>query len=234
MYIIIVGLGGIGQNLVYLISKKKDNIAVIDKNPERCKDIAAKYDLLAIVGDSTDRSILEQAGVKSADAILITTSDDATNLMTALVGKEVGVPNIVSVVNQQDHVDMFKRAGVRVQENPDLAVAESLRRVMIRPSIKEYISVASGRAEIFETTITEHSKAAGKQIAKLPLGSDVLIVAIERNGDIVVPKGDIELKVGDRVTIFAASKLVDKTAKLFFSNQDNGVDNTNNGNKANK
>ena len=103
MHVIVVGLGGIGQNLVQLLIEHKDNVAVIDKNETRCREIAAKYDLLAIVGDATDQSILEDAGASDADALIITTADDATNLMTALVGKELDIRSIISVVNQQEH-----------------------------------------------------------------------------------------------------------------------------------
>lgn len=216
MHVIVVGLGGIGQNLVHLLIGHKDDVAVIDKNEVRCKDIASKHDLLAIVGDATDQSVLEDAGGADANALIITTADDATNLMTALVGKELDIKNIISVVNQQDHVGMFRRIGVNVEENPDMAVAQSLRRSIIRPSVKEHLSVAGGKAEIFEITVAESSKAANKAISSLPLSKDALIIAIERDKGVIIPKGDTVLMPGDLVTIFAMSRLVDKTAKLFY------------------
>ncbi|MDY6965157.1 MAG: TrkA family potassium uptake protein [Halobacteriota archaeon] len=216
MYIIVVGLGGIGRNLVYLATEERHNVVIIDKDAERCRDIAGKYDVITFVGDATTKSLLEEAGADRADSLITTTSDDATNLMTVLVAKDLGIKNIVSVVNDQDHADMFKRAGVNIQENPDLAVAQQLFWAMERPkNIKDVIRIGDGKAEIFEVAVTNISPVAGKSLSQLSLQGEGLVVAIDRGDKILVPKGDTRILPGDKITIFAQSKYVEKMVSMF-------------------
>ena len=82
MYIIIVGAGGIGKRLTELsLSEGKHNIIVIDKDQERCEEIARKYDAIAINADATQEEALDEAEISKANVLVTTTRDDAVNLM---------------------------------------------------------------------------------------------------------------------------------------------------------
>lgn len=214
MYLIIVGLGGIGRNLVDIATKDKNDVVVIDADEKRCKEIAEKYDALTIVGDATERSTLEEAEASRAKALIATTSDDAANLMMALTAKELGTKKTVAVVNQEEHVDMFKRADIFLFENPDMTVARHLYLSAKRPKIKDFLTVGSGKAEIFEVVVSDGSRAVGKQLSKLRI-KEGIVVAIERNGDIILPKGDTVIQVQDHITAFAMAKDVEKISALF-------------------
>jgi trk system potassium uptake protein TrkA len=214
VYLIIVGLGGIGRNLVDIATKEKNDVVVIDEDEKRCKEIAAKYDVLTIVGDATQKSTLEEANAQRANALIATTSDDADNLLMALTAKELGTKNIVSVVNQEEHVEMFKKADVSLLEKPDMTVARHLYLSAKRPRIKDFISVGGGKAEIFEVIVSEVSRAVGKMLSQLNIRGGI-VVAIERNGDIILPKGDTAIKAGDLVTVFAMSRDVELISSLF-------------------
>ena len=100
MYLIIVGLGGIGRSLAGIASENGHSVVVIDRDEERCAEILTQYDLLAIAGNATDKAVLEDAGVDRADALVATTSDDALNLMACWLAKRYNVRTLVSIVNQ--------------------------------------------------------------------------------------------------------------------------------------
>ena len=214
MYLIVVGLGGIGKNLVKIATEDKNDVVVIDVDEKRCREIAAKYDVLTIVGDATEKSTLEQAGVSKANALIATTSDDAANLMMALTAKGMGAKKTVAVVNQEEHVEMFKEAGIFMYENPDMTVASHLYLSVKRPRIKDFLPVSGGKAEIFEVIVSEKSKVVGKPISKLHI-KEGIIVAIERDGDIILPRGDTVIQANDLVTIFAKTKNVEKISSIF-------------------
>ncbi|MCD6203574.1 MAG: NAD-binding protein [Methanophagales archaeon] len=214
MYLIVVGLGGIGKNLVKIATEDKNDVVVIDVDEKRCREIAAKYDVLTIVGDATEKSTLEQAGVSKANALIATTSDDAANLMMALTAKGMGAKKTVAVVNQEEHVEMFKEAGISMYENPDMTVASHLYFSVKRPRIKDFLPVSGGKAEIFEVIVSEKSKVVGKPISKLHI-KEGIIVAIERDGDIILPRGDTVIQAHDLVTIFAKTKNVEKISSIF-------------------
>jgi trk system potassium uptake protein TrkA len=214
VYLIIVGLGGIGKNLVDIATKDKNDVVVIDEDEKRSKEIATKYDVLMIVGDATQKSTLEEANAQRADALIATTSDDADNLMMSLTAKELGTKNTVAVVNQEEHVEMFKNADIFMLENPDMTVARHLYLSAKRPRIKDFLTVSGGKAEVFEVVVSEESRAAGKELSKLNI-KEGIVVAIERNGDIILPKGDSVIEPHDLVTVFAKAKEVEKISSLF-------------------
>lgn len=218
MYLIIVGLGGIGKNLVAIATKEKNDVVVIDEDEKRCKEIATQYDVLTIVGDATQKSTLEEANAQRANALIATTSDDADNLMMALTAKELGTKNTVAIVNQEEHVEMFKKANVSMLENPDMTVARHLYLAAKRPRIKDFITIGRGKAEIFEVIVEEDSGAVGKELSQLNMKGGT-VVAIERNSDIILPKGDTVVQAGDHITIFARSKEVEGISSLFTSNK---------------
>ncbi|MCD6386717.1 MAG: NAD-binding protein [Candidatus Methanospirare jalkutatii] len=214
MYLIIVGLGGIGRNLVEIATKDKNDVVVIDKDEKKCMEIASKYDVLTIAGDASQRETLEDAGADQADALIATTSDDSVNLMVALTAKELGTKRVASVVNQEEHVEMFEKEGVFLLQNPDKLIATHLYYSLKRPRIKCFLSIGAGKAEVFEVVVSEKSHAVGKKVSEIKL-KDGVIVAIERNGNIILPKDDTIVKSGDTLTIFALSKAVEKISSFF-------------------
>ncbi|NMX21689.1 potassium transporter [ANME-1 cluster archaeon GoMg4] len=214
MYLIIVGLGGIGRNLVRIATEDKNDVVVIDEDEKRCREIAEKYDVLTIVGDATQKSTLEEANAQRANALIATTSDDADNLMMALTAKELGTKNAIAIVNQEEHVEMFKNANVSMLENPDMTVARHLYLSAKRPRIKDFITIGRGKAEIFEVVVPENSRAAGKELSQLNIKKGI-VVAIERNSDVIMPTGDAVIESGDLVTVFAKTKEVDAISSIF-------------------
>lgn len=191
-------------------------MVVIDRNEDKCNEIVEKFDVIAICGDSTIKSILIDAGAKKADALVTTTNDDAVNLLTILVGKELGIESLVSLVSQPEHGLMFRRIGANVMENPASAVAEYLYRVLQRPSIRDFMSIGGGEAEIFEIVVTSKAQILNKPLDDLKLTQkNALIVAITRDDQILIPRGNTVVKEGDRVTVFALARGIEKITKLF-------------------
>ena len=149
MYIIIVGLGGIGRTLTQLAVEHGNNVVIIDRDEQRCSEMLEHYDVLAITGNATDKSILEDAGIDRADALIATTSDDSVNLMTCWLAKRFDVTNVVSIVNQKEHSDLFKEVGVKISENPDELVATRLYYWAENPQLQQLASKI-GRASCRE------------------------------------------------------------------------------------
>ncbi|MCD1293938.1 potassium transporter [Methanocella sp. CWC-04] len=215
MYMIIVGLGAIGRNLAMIAVAEKHNVVVIDTNIDRCKDVATKIDLVSIHGDATSMVVLEEAGINEADAVIATTGSDANNLMIMLLAKDKGVKKLTTIVNEREHTDIFKRAGVNIHKNPAAIVAEDIYNTMLRPSINKFVSMAGGKAEILEIIIKEGSYAADKTVKEMGLPGNVLIIAIERGDDVIIPEGNTVIQAGDSVYIFVRRNLVERVFNLF-------------------
>lgn len=206
MYVIVVGAGAIGSQVIELAIEGGNEVVVIEKNSEVANVAASQYDCLVLNADATIAENLEDAGAGQADAIISTTDVDATNIMVMLLAQEIGIPTLVSVVHTPEHMSVFRKIGVNVLENPQRLIAEYLYRAVQRPAVEDFMHLAGG-AEIFEVTVTETAPIAGRTLQEADtaglLGEDVLVVAVERGHTTVTPKGGTEIRPGDVVTVFS-------------------------------
>jgi len=200
MYLIVVGLGGIGRSLAGLAAEEGHSVVVIDRDEEKCADILEEYDLLAVSGNATDKNTLEEAGIDRADALVATTSDDALNLMACWLAKKYDVRTLVSIVNQKEHADLFKEVGVRISENPDEIVARSLFLWAENPNTQLLAAIEGGT--IFEITVAEGAKGVDKTVREVSGIKDMLYIAIRRGGKLIIPSGDVVILPDDVITVF--------------------------------
>ncbi|HIC96235.1 TPA: TrkA family potassium uptake protein [Candidatus Bipolaricaulota bacterium] len=218
MYIIIAGAGAIGTNLIEIALKDRQNVAVIERDPHRAEEISRNYDVLVVQADAATAEALKEARAERADALIATTRDDATNLMVIFLGKELGVPSLVSVVNNKQHISLFRQLGANVMENPEEIVAEYLYNAVRRPKIKDLITL-SGGAQVFKATITERSPLVGKSLRESGRAGLIpqytLIVAIERDDRLIIPFGETVIEAGDLITVFSGERANDELVKRF-------------------
>lgn len=218
MYIIIVGAGQIGSELIDLATSGRHEVVVIEKDERVAERTADEYDCLILNTDATVAETLEEAGADRADAVISTTDDDATNIMVMLLAQEFEIPSLVSVVHNREHMNLFRRIGVNIIQNPQRLIAEYLYRAVQRPSIKDFMHLGGG-AEVFEITVTERASIAGKTLQAADaadlFGDDVLIVAIERGDEVITPRGNVEIHPGDLVTVFSERGFAPDVLQVF-------------------
>lgn len=126
MYIIIVGAGLIGCSFVGLALKENHKVTAIEKNEEKARSLLQKYDITVLNADIAAGEVLQEAHIERADTIVATTSDDSVNLMAMYLGKEEGVKNLITLINNRQYQSMFERLGVKVVVNPEDIIAQKL------------------------------------------------------------------------------------------------------------
>jgi trk system potassium uptake protein TrkA len=212
MYLIIVGLGGIGRNLARLGVEHAHNVVVIDQEEARCSELLEHYDVLAVTGNATEKNILEEAGIERADALIATTSDDSVNLMTCWLAKKFHVPNVVSIVNQPSHSEFFKEVGVRISENPDELVASRLYYWTQNPQLQQLASIPGGT--IFEIVAEDGAPIVGHEIRELKVKDFVFIAVRRLGGELIIPSGSVTIRGGDIFTVFTKKEGEDDCLRL--------------------
>lgn len=116
--LIIVGAGEVGERLIRLATRAEHEVVVIERDEARAEATATEFDCSVLTADAGRLETLEAAGGSRADAIISTTDDDATNLVTAVLAGELGVPSRLSVVNDPGHVQLFRELGVVPVDDP--------------------------------------------------------------------------------------------------------------------
>jgi trk system potassium uptake protein TrkA len=212
MYMIIVGLGGIGRTLVAYATERGNSVVVIDKNEARCNEILEDHDVFVIAGNATSAHILHEAGIDKTDVLIATTSDDAVNLMACWLAKKLHVPHVISIVNQREHYELFEAVGVTINENPDELVAARLYLWASHPTLKKLAEISGGI--ILEVDVEPECRMVDQEVKTLP-GRDFVFIAIQRvGGELIIPSGAVRFRPGDKVTIFAKQSAESSVLKL--------------------
>jgi len=213
MYMIIVGAGSIGASLIDLSVKEKNNVVVIDSNPERGRDISTRYDVTVLTGNATSAETLREAGSERADAVIVTTSDDAVNLMVVSIAADLGISSIVSVVNDADHADFFRKLGANIMENPEDVVAHHLYNAVRRPNVQDFAMLPQD-AQIFRLQVNAESplidRAVSDAVKREIIPTSMRILAIDRDGEQWIPSDDAIVEESDVLTFFSLEPVGDE------------------------
>lgn len=130
-YVIIVGCGRVGLEVATRLSTIGFNVTVVEKNPERFEMLPDDYGGFVVVGDATEREVMERAKANRADLLIVTTEDDATNYFVAMLGAKIfGIPNILALVNVRENVQLFEKSGIRVISPINLAIEHFERSIL--------------------------------------------------------------------------------------------------------
>jgi len=197
MYIVIAGLSDIGKNLAELLAKEGNEVLVIDRDPAKCTAIAEGSDVMVITGDAGQKSTLEEARVRNAHAFVAAAGDDSENLMLCMVAKEMGVKTVISLVDEAEHVETFKQAGINLQVNPDVVAARHIYRLISQPYVKDFLSFVG--TEIFEIEIEEGMKCVGQSVSRLATPNGVKVLVVQRGGKYL--DADKEIQPKDWLTL---------------------------------
>jgi len=225
MYIIIIGAGDIGTPLIDIATKSGNEVVVIERDETRANRAADEFDCLVLNADATSKDTLDDAGADHADALISTTDQDATNVMTCLLAKEFEVPAILSVVHNPEHMGLFEQIGVNTMQNPQQLIAEYLYRAVARPAIVDYMRIGD-EAEVFEITVTDGAPIAGKTLNEAAqsglLTDEMLVVAIERdeNDHPITPRGETTIQAGDLLTVYSGVGADPKITDIFGHYED--------------
>jgi len=224
MYIVIVGAGDIGTPLIEIATAGGNEVVVIERHEGRAERAATQYDCLVIEDDATSKETLRESGADRADALVSTTDQDATNVMVCLLARELSVPEVVSVVHNPEHMNLFGEIGVSTMQNPQRLIAEYLYRAVKRPSIVDFMRIGD-RAEVFEITVEASAPIEGKTLEQADadglIGSETLIIAIERNGDDpITPRGNTRIETGDLLTVYSAAGATSEVTDIFGHTED--------------
>ena len=204
--IIIVGCGKVGANLVDQLSKEGHDITVIDKKAEKIQDITNTYDVMGLVGNGASYSTQMEAGIEETDLIIAVTDSDELNLLCCTVAKRVGKCAAIARVRTPDYSEetgyLREQLGLALIINPELEAAREVARILYLPTALEVNSFAHGQAELVKLKVPEGNLLNGLSLAYLGknITNDILICAVERNGEVYMPNGDFVLQSGDVVS----------------------------------
>lgn len=210
--IIIVGCGKVGRTLVDRLSKEGHDIVVIDENQDRIDNLTNLYDIMGIQGNGASYSTQVEAGINDADLIIAVTNSDELNLLCCTIAKQMGDCASIARVRNPDYSKeisyLQEKLGLVMIINPELEAAREISSILSLPSTLEVSSFAHGQAEMVEFKIAEGNVLGGLAIKDLhrTISSKVLITAVKRGSEVIIPTGDFVLQTNDIVCAVGARR----------------------------
>jgi trk system potassium uptake protein TrkA len=210
MKVIIVGGGQTGLALANLLVESND-ITIIEKEEAVAKEAANRTSALLVKGDATDVSVLKQAGIEEADALVVVTSDDKTNLMICEIAKSEKVKRIISLVNSPANEELFTKLKINRLVSVVGTNITAIKKMLHQVGEERIIAqLGAGEVQLIELAVSKDSKLKGKS-AKI---KNAVIATIYRSGELIIPTESTELKAGDVLLVAVKTKDLSKVAKI--------------------
>ncbi len=209
MKVIIVGDGKVGDILANYISSEGHDVTVIDKNSTRMEAIVSKYDVQGYIGNGASYKVLLESDTGKADLFIAVTGNDETNMLCCMFAKKIGAKHTVARVRNPEYSSQFgfmrNQLGVDVIINSDYEAARSIGRLIQFPDALDIDTFGKGRVDIAEIKITQNHPLIGMQLMDFhSTKTNILVCAVRRGGDVIIPGGDYVIEQGDIISITAS------------------------------
>jgi trk system potassium uptake protein TrkA len=217
MFVIVVGGGNTGSQLAKFLLDAGHRVRVIDERPAVLQKLGNEIPKESIVsGDGSSPTVLEKAGIQTAQVLAAVTGSDETNLVITSLGKfEFDVPRVIARINNSKNAWLFTPdMGVDVSLNQAEILAKLTAEEMSIGDMMTMLKIRRGKYSLVEEKIAPNAPAIGKAIKDLPFPTNCVVSGIIRKGEIVMPRGVTILEQDDEVLALVDDSSREELAKL--------------------
>ena len=216
--VVIVGGGNIGLNLAQTVERDHPevNLKLIEIEKSRAELVAQTLERTVVIhGDALDTEILEESNIAAAETLVAISNDDEVNILTSLLAKRFGCKRAVTLINSTSYRSLIGTLGIDAVVNPRAITVSTILQHVRRGRIRSVHTLPEGFGEVIEAEALETSRLVGVPIREAELPEGVIVGAVVRGDEVIVPRGDTVIRANDLVVILAASESVKKIEKLF-------------------
>ncbi len=211
--VMIAGGGHIGAGLAHALEEEGCHVKVIERNINNAKILSAELNGVVINTDASDKDTLIEENIEDMDVFIAVTNNDASNIMSSMLAKHLGVRKVMVLINRHEYVDLAQGQDIDVAISPQQATIGSLLTYIRRGDIAMVYSLRRGAAEAIETVAhgdSNTSKVVGCAIGKLTLPPGTTIGAIVRgehgHEKVLMAHDDVVIESDDHVILFLVDK----------------------------
>jgi trk system potassium uptake protein TrkA len=208
--IVIVGGGTVGLRLARSMERNpRARIKLIERSFERCDEIAGILErTLVLNGDGADLDLLESERVRYARALVAVTDSDEKNLLVSLLGRQLGIPKVVTRVTSASNRRVFERVGIDVPLSARGAANEAVVHMIRHEEVDLLATIGEGQGELLELTLPGTFEP--HPLSELRMPPDSLVAAVVRGGRSIVPGGSTLIGPGDRCLVICRTERVEE------------------------
>lgn len=205
MKIVIIGLGTIGKTVLKILSQEGHTVTIIDEDRDKVDELISRYDVFGVVGNGACRDIQREAKIKDADLAISLTNSDELNVFACLVAKKAGVKSTIARVRNPAYrkqiMDMKDELGISMIVNPEEDTSREIFNLINLPSIAQVEHFAKGKVLLVEVVMDGDCSLIGETLISIgkKITSRVLICAVQRGDEVIIPSGNFVIGRGDRI-----------------------------------
>ena len=209
MKIVIIGGGKVGFAIAQEMSGEGHDITIIDNNRENVESMSVALDGMVILGDGNSLEAQRAANVGECDLMIAATPNDEVNIICCILAKKLGCRNNIARIRRWEYMEemnlLQKELGLSMTVTPDGSAARELFRMLQFPGFLKRGSFSKSLVEIVGVDLNEKSILNGKQLSELPrlLKQKILICAVKRGEETIIPTGSFRLQTGDQLLVTA-------------------------------
>jgi putative potassium uptake protein trkA len=225
MRIVIAGAGEVGTHLAKMLSNEEQNIVLMDQDGKKLERASHHLEVLPIEGSPTLLSDLERAHVAGADLFVGVTPDEATNVMACMLAKRVGARHTIARINNPEYLEseyniLMEELGVDSMIYPEELAAREIGSIIGYPWARQYVTLFNGALALVGVKVRNGAPIVGQYLKDLKTllpgddGKYFHVVAIKRDFDTLIPRGNTRIEHNDLVFFTCDVDHIDLVRKL--------------------
>jgi len=204
----IAGAGNVGRSIATELLGNGHEVLLIEREPRAMK-VDSVPEAEWLLADACELDTLVTARLQSCDVMVAATGDDKVNLVVSLLAKtEFGVDRVVAKVNHPKNEWLFNESwGVDVSVSSPRLLAAVVEEAVSVGDLVRLLTLQKGEANLVELTLADDAPLVGKLVGSVPWPTDAALVAILREGRVIVPTPDAALEGGDELLLVASAEV---------------------------
>ena len=210
--VIICGGGRVSQYLAERLSRSGISVSLIERNYDRCMQLAASLpDITVVHGDATDQNLLESQGLSDTDALVTMTGLDELNMIISLYGNSKDIPQVITKLGRAENRSLADSLALGSVICPrELCCDDIVRYVRAMEnhsgSAVSVHTIADGQVEAIEFTVEPNTAHCNEALKNIKLKQGVLLVSITHGSNTQIPSGDSSFNVGDTIVVVTSGR----------------------------
>ena len=208
--VMIMGGGRIAVYLAKLLREDGMVVTIVEKSRERCHELSDELPHSRIINaDGSAGDVMQEEGIEQMDAFVALSGDDGNNIISSIYAKNCRVGKVVVKLNRDYYSDILSSAGIESVVSPRSVVSQQIARYVRAmhdsqgSSMESLYHLADNKAEALEFVVAENSICLGKALKDLAIKPDILVAALVRGKEIIIPDGNSRFMPGDHALIIA-------------------------------
>jgi trk system potassium uptake protein TrkA len=191
-------------------------VKLVESAKDRARHVAALLARTTVVqGDVLDSEILDELNLERVDTLITVTNHDQVNVLASLLAKRRGCKRTIALINTLYYQTIINTLGIDAVVSPRAITVSTILQHLRRGRIRAAHSLRDGAGELLEAEALDTSAISGKRLEEIKLDRGIIIGAIVRGEEVLMPRGDTVIEAKDRVVLFALPDQVRKVEKLF-------------------